>query len=218
MGTTCFLLWGDQCRYNVEERALECIETVENGGSVRVPIQKLQVLAYEAALLAGHKIDDESDDAVLARKNLLPIVIESTGEEEKKRKRAKEWTKLRKKLKIHNHGRLDTKKVTRALLGTELADRTHFTFGIDPSFNELDEPSPLFLYDEMKVKKAYGTSYQRNSVDWIEWKNVPNAIDRWAYFKIVRLLGLGLNEKPNLIISMFVPPHTSAVGGEEYDY
>lgn len=232
MGTTCLLLWGGQCQQytdNGEQRVLEWIATVLGKGGAfpdgaSAQVQPLFVLAYEAALLAGHKIDDDSEDGVLARKSLLSLVSdEKTGEEKKKRKRPnnKEMKKLRRHLKIDNPSGVDMKAFVQTILGTNLADKTYMRFGIDPSFNENDEPSPIFLYDGYKIKKAYGTSYQRVSVDRMKWKDVPTALDRWAYFKMVRLLGLvgyGMDEKPNLIISMYVPPSKNAFGGAEYDY
>jgi hypothetical protein len=178
-------------------------------------------LAYEAALLAGHKIDDDSDDAVLARKKLISLVPGASandGKEKKRKRRPEGMGKLRKGLKIYNSkGSVDMKGFMESILGTKLAEKTHMWFGIDPSFNENDEPSPLFLFDGLKMKKAYGPSYQRVSVDWMEWKDVPTALDRWAYFKMVRLLDLGINEKPRLMISMYVPPSKGAFG-DEYDY
>lgn len=229
MGTTCLLLWGGQCRYGdkAEQRVLAWLAAFlekssfpATGATHTHSIQPLHVLAYEAALLAGHKIDDESDDAVLARKKLLSLVSDEKDGGEKKRKRSRGLTKLRKNLKIEfgKASAVDMKPFVQAILGTKLADKTYMRLGIDPSFIENDEPSPLFLYDGYKIKKAYGTSYQRVSVDWMEWKDVPTTLDRWAYFKMVRMLDLGINEKPHLIISMFVPPSKSAFGGEEFDY
>lgn len=227
MGTTCLLLWGGKVEHGdkIEQRVLEWIATIlgKKDGSfppgASAQVQPLFVLAYEAALLAGHKIDDESDDA--ARKQLLSLIPEE-GEEEKKRKRSnnKVVTKLRKNIKIGKRSGVDMEAFVKTILGTALADKTYMRFGIDPNCIENDEPSPLFLYDGYKMKQTYGTSYQRVSVDMMEWKDVPTALDRWAYFKMVRLLGLEgrcMSDMPRLITSMFVPPAKNSYG-DGYDY
>lgn len=66
-GTSCVLLWGNKCTFADQESVIDRLGNLQNNGPIfpTAVIQPLFVLAYEAALLAGHKIDESEDDAIL---------------------------------------------------------------------------------------------------------------------------------------------------------
>lgn len=229
-GTTCLLLWGGACKGSDACKVLDRFGSFEQGGGIMPATtmpQPLHILALEAALLAGHKIDEDSDDFTLAKKNLrVPLWPEENGQKlskaEKKKKRAID-RELCKNLEISGYPCQRQEKFMEELLGKELASRSTIRIGFDKHAKEgeCEDPLPLFLYfsSSSKVKTAYCNSYQRNDMCQMDWEQVPNIVDRWAFFKASRLLGLAMDEKPSLLLTMYVPPHKSQFAGEEeYDY
>jgi len=70
------------------EKVLQRLGNFEKEGIPPV-IQPLFVLAYDAALLVGHMFQDDSDDAILAKKSLVALPTQQEVPKDKKRKRNK---------------------------------------------------------------------------------------------------------------------------------
>jgi hypothetical protein len=225
------LLWGESLPFNegtnTGNKVFRVFAAHEQGFCIPPTIQPLHVLAFEAALLAGNKIDEDSDDYTLAKQNLRVIPWNAQGKArskaEKKKKRAIERDLL-KSLEVSRYGASSRQEhFMQELLGTKLAAHAKIRFGFDHNAkeDECEDPLPLFMYFAArgKVETLSCSSYQRNDMHKMEWDDtVPDAVDRWAFLKATKLLGLDVSEKPSLILTMFVPPAKAAYGGEVYDY
>lgn len=86
--SSCLILWGSRCsppnqemrcRCNkkgyysacLQGSVVDCLFRFKLRGAFRPTIQSLQVLAYEAAMLAGHEVDEEYER--LAKERLIPL-------------------------------------------------------------------------------------------------------------------------------------------------
>lgn len=229
-GTTCLLIWGGALKGPDLDKVFDRFGKFESeGADAQLPptAQPLQVSGFEAALLAGNSFDKDSDDLALAKTNL--VIPDWTPEEDVKKldkseqkKRRSRDRELCKNLVISPYPDNRQKKFMEELLGKELASRTNLRFGFDSNAKEweCEDPLPLFLYfaSRNKVSTAYCNSYNRNGMHQVDWESVPDAVDQWAFYKACRMLGITMNEKPSLILTMFVPPYNERTGMDGYDY
>ena len=70
MGSSCVLLWGSEV--DMSKVAIEILHRLEYHRDF-LQMQPLQVLAYEANLLANQKTDT-NDDVILAKNSLCPLL------------------------------------------------------------------------------------------------------------------------------------------------
>jgi len=180
---SCLLLWGSECKEADEEQLLERIGALEEGGCVPPTVQSLFVLAYEAALLAGYKIDDGSDYATLARKNLLAgyaCIFRNRDKSEGLKvwfsgatcscsdkncigkwgtagnKRKRDWMDFRDQFEISsNPGNLQV-RFLQQLLGAKLASRVTLCFGVIAIGQEIGERFAKALRQEWAPVLATG--------------------------------------------------------------
>jgi len=193
-------------------------------------IQPLYVLAFEAALLAGNKFDNDTDEAALAKKTLVPLpkqenlscAVEGMRESllcykgiscnckscrvnKRKRDDHERMTQSCFQIGINYGTHVIQSSFLECLLGKKLAFPVELRFGYDQTLCTECDKAPINLYFAAKdrVKKLESISRDRGKVQAMDLDTVPTTLDLWAFSKVVCLLGLDCKEVPKLHVTLY---------------